>query len=204
MPRASIGVRKPPMKAKKAGAKEAKAGPKTDAPPLQASVPRPDSRAVKIASQSYEIRAISSLQPHPKNPRRGNVGAIGESLEANDFYGAAIVQKSTNFILVGNHRYKSAVEKGLREIPVIVVDVDDEKAERIMLADNRIADLANYDDRALLALLANRADGLTGTGFGDQDLAKLSAKVSPPETFPEFNGQVTVKYRCPSCSFEWS
>ncbi len=75
-----------------------------------------------------------------------------------------------------------------------------------MLADNRIADLASYDDRALLAMLEDRArsQDLAGTGFADSDLLKMQSKANPPEAFPEFDGQVTVKYCCPSCKFEWS
>jgi hypothetical protein len=186
-------------------ARKKAAGAESKAPKLEV-VPPPPEVAGKIAKQTYEIRAVSELRLHPRNARRGDVDAIGASIERNDFYGAAVVQKSTGYILVGNHRYKGAVAKGLPAIPIILVDCDDETAERIMLADNRIADLADYDGRALLALLEDHAKsgGLSGTGFGDADLAKLQAKANPPESFPEFNGQVTVKYKCPHCSFEWS
>lgn len=170
------------------------------------SVPPPSQPTVKIAKQEYMIKAVTELRLHPENPKKGKVGAIGESLEANDFYGAAVVQKSSGFILVGNHRYKAAIEKGLKEIPVIVIDCDDATARRIMLADNRIADLGTYDEKLLQAnVQASYQDGgLMGTGFMGVDLERMLAKDKPPEKFPEFNEQVKVTYTCPKCKFAWS
>jgi hypothetical protein len=167
--------------------------------------PEPEHK-VKIAKQEYRLAAIAELKVHPRNPKKGNVDAIGESMERNDFYGAAVVQKSTGFILAGNHRYKGAIEKGLTEIPIIEVDCDDATAERILLADNKIADLGSYDQAALLAIVEDRAKhgDLKGTGYVDMDLERMKAKLQAPERFPEFDGQVTVKYRCPKCGFSWS
>ena len=65
---------------------------------------------------------------------------------------------------------------GMETVPVYWVDVDDEQANRILLADNRASDLATYDDSALADILANLVDtdlGLTGTGFDDADLEAL-------------------------------
>jgi ParB-like chromosome segregation protein Spo0J len=162
---------------------------------------------VKIAKQEYAILPLTSMKLHPKNPKKGDTDAIGESLVANDFYGAVIVQKSTGFILAGNHRWKSATEKGMVEIPVIVVDCDDATAERILLADNRIADLGSYDDKALAALVKDaqaHSGSLAGTGFMGVDLERMLAKEKPPTEFPEFTEQVKVSYTCPKCNFTWS
>jgi len=162
---------------------------------------------VRIASQDYKILPLTSMKLHPKNPKKGDVEAIGESLVANDFYGAILVQKSTGYILAGNHRWKSASEKGMSEVPVIVVDCDDATAERILLADNRIADLGSYDDKALTALVKDaqvHSGSLSGTGFMGVDLERMLAKEKPPENFPEFTEQVKVSYTCPKCNFTWS
>ena len=93
------------------------------------------------------------------NPRKGDTVAIAESIVHNGFYGAVVVQRSTGFILAGNHRLKAAVDTGATEVPVIWVDADDEQALRILLADNRTNDLAGYDDKALLELLSDVVEG---------------------------------------------
>jgi len=104
--------------------------------------------------QSYDPAVpIDTLTPHPLNPRQGDIGAIHQSITANGFYGAVIVQKSTGYIIAGNHRWKAAQHAGMTTIPAHVIDVDDDRARRILLADNRTNDLASYDDSALLDIL---------------------------------------------------
>lgn len=162
----------------------------------------------KLAKQDYKLVKVSALKPHPKNPRRGNVPVISKSIEANDFYGAVIVQKSTGFILAGNHRYKAAVEAGIAKIPVIYVDVDDAKATKILLADNRTGDLATYDDSALHEILKQVSNddiaNLMGTGYGESDIVALIKDKPATSPLPEFQDQVKVNYTCPKCSFAWS
>lgn len=174
--------------------------------PTPPALPDPPAKA-KLANQEYQLLAIDKMRKHPKNPKKGNVAAIGDSVERNDFYGAVVVQKSTGFIVAGNHRYEAAVAKGFKEIPAIVIDMDDEKAERILLGDNRIAELGGYDDRALQALLEDRAKngGLHGTGYDDTYLMKLQEKNKPPTTFPQLDeGGTKHVHTCPQCGFKWS
>jgi hypothetical protein len=123
-----------------------------------------------VLPQTYEMQDLATLVEHPENPRRGDVSSISESLDTNGFYGAIIVQKSTGYILKGNHTFRVAKEKGLTQVPVIVLDVDDAHAKRIMLADNRIPELANYDPAALRDLLDvvhQETESYLGTGFDD-------------------------------------
>jgi hypothetical protein len=83
-------------------------------------------------------------------------------------------------ILVGNHRYRAAIEEGLTELPVIWVDVDDAEARRLLLVDNRTTDLASYDDarlKVLLDLVKESDTGLSGTGYDDIDYGDLAFQV---------------------------
>lgn len=145
--------------------------------------------------QSYEQVSVDAVQTHPDNPRRGSVDAIRESIDASGFYGAIVVQRSTGFVLAGNHRLQAARAAGLTEVPAIFVDVDDTVARRILVADNRTSDLASYDDRGLADLLSSLADGaadvgdaLTGTGFTGSDLDSLLAGLEPTEPDPGSEG----------------
>lgn len=124
---------------------------------------------------------IDSVMPHPNNARKGDLTIIRESLRENGWYGTVVVQKSTGHILAGNHRWEAAKAEGFETIPVYYVDVDDVKAKKIMLADNRTSDIGTYDDEMLTQLLkeVSANDGtLEGTGFTDKDLMKLISSVS--------------------------
>jgi len=134
---------------------------------------------------------IDQLTEHPDNPRRGDTGMIEDSIEANGFYGAVVVQASTNRIIVGNHRTRVAAALGHQSVPALVLDVNDEQARRIMLADNRSNDVAGYDERGLAELLASLED-LSGTGFADRDLALLLAKLDMEEPEIEEPAETTV------------
>lgn len=64
----------------------------------------------------------------------------------------------------------------LAELPIIDLDVDDDEAERILLADNATSDRAGWDRPALaeqLASIQERRGTLEGTGFGRADLDAL-------------------------------
>lgn len=132
---------------------------------------------MRVINHSLETAPLDAVKPHPRNPRQGNIGAIHQSIDANGFYGVIIAQKSTGHILAGNHRWQAARTAGATEIPVQWVDVDDDHALRILLADNRTNDLASYDDTALAELLTELAEigDLEGTGYDGDDLDTLLA-----------------------------
>lgn len=133
---------------------------------------------------------IDELVEHPDNPRRGDEEAIEASMEAHGFYGAVLVQSSTRRIIAGNHRTRVARRRGDATIPVLMLDVDDDRARRILLVDNRTNDTATYDGVELTRLLAELAagdDGLAGTGFDVTDLADLLKHWGPagdPDEIP--------------------
>ena len=136
------------------------------------------SHAGGIASQEYELVPVKSLQPHSRNCNDGDVGAIVTSIEANQFYGAVIAQKSTGLILAGKHRWLAAQECGLEAVPTIWADVDDATALRIMLADNRTTRLGHDNEESLASLLQEMLasqGSLIGTGFDADDLDQMLA-----------------------------
>jgi ParB-like chromosome segregation protein Spo0J len=131
---------------------------------------------------------LDEIDQHPLNPHNGDIDALEESIVVNGFYAPIIVQASTGYILAGNHRYQVAVKRGWSTIPGIVLDVDDDRARRIMVADNQITRLGFEDQGILLDLLEglNEAtDALLGTGFSPRDLQRLLDAADQPLDFPD-------------------
>ena len=121
--------------------------------------------------------ATAEVSTYHRNPRRGAVGKIAESLKARGQYRAIVVNVGTLTgrpleVLAGNHTLLAARELGWELIDATTVDVDDAEAARIVAADNRLADLGDYDDVALLEVLELAGD-LAGTGYEALDVAKL-------------------------------
>lgn len=122
---------------------------------------------------------VDSLQLYEGNPRRGVVAKIAESLTANGQYRSITVRRSTREVLAGNATMQAARQLGWTHIAVEWIDVDDVEAARILLVDNRLSDLATYDEEALAALLEWMPD-LSGTGWTDAEVAALLASRTEP------------------------
>jgi len=148
----------------------------------------------KLLNEEYELVALNRLRPHERNVNQGDYGAIQESVQANGFFGALVVQRSTGKILAGNHRYEVAKQEGFDALPVTWVDVDDETALRILLADNRTARLGSDNEAGLAELLAELAatdKGLAGTGYAPEELDDLLAGLNNPLAFSPPEGTET-------------
>lgn len=156
-------------------------------------------------AQKIENVPLDSLDPHPQNPRQGDIGAVMTSIATTGWFGAVLVQRvegRRDRIAAGEHRWKALsalVADGFTgpdgshktyaelaevmplppagKVPIIARPWTDEQALRVLLADNRTADLATYDEPELLRLITALAedDGLFGTGFDGDDLDAMLA-----------------------------
>lgn len=159
----------------------------------------------------------TSLVPYKNNPRRGDIGAIIDSLLKNSQYKPIVVNVGThtgrpNEVLAGNHTLAAvlhlAAEKpgdpAWQSMAVHWVDVDEAMAARIVVADNRISELG-YMDNAVLDQLFDQFDrDLTGTGYTADDLARMFPQDTPPDSFPDFGDDIATEHCCPKCGYEWS
>jgi len=130
-----------------------------------------------IQTGNIQSVTISSLTPYPTNPRRGDVDAIALSLTAHGQYRPIVVQASTKQVLAGNHTLKAAKKLGWKKIKAVLVDVDDDTAKKIVLADNRLTDLAGYNEPLLKSLLEALPE-LDGTGFTESEVETLDRLIS--------------------------
>jgi hypothetical protein len=125
----------------------------------------------QILSDKTTKVPVESLTLYDKNPRKGNIPVIVDSLSTHGQYRPLIVRKDTNEVLAGNHTLQAAMQLGWKTIAVNLIDVDDEQAAKIVLVDNRSQDLATYDQKMLGEILADVPD-LPGTGY-DQETVDL-------------------------------
>jgi hypothetical protein len=125
--------------------------------------------------------AVDQLQPHPRNPRRREqVQDLRDSLRR---FGQqrSIVALPDGTIVAGNHTYRAAVEEGWTHIAVTRSDLTEDEVDAYLVADNQLARVGGYDDTVLgplLAAVAERQQGLAGTGFNADDLDAVLASVA--------------------------
>lgn len=142
----------------------------------------------RLADRLVHVREIVT---HPKNPRRGKVALIAESLTR--FGQVRPVLVNGNRILAGNHTYLAAVELGWTHIAVSRVDFTDEaEALAYLLADNRLAELGDYAPEQEMILLQEleTTGSWDGTGYSPDDLEDRRAALDavPTTAVEEFAG----------------
>lgn len=132
---------------------------------------------------------VETLTTHPENARRGDVKRIGESLAEFGQLRPILVREETREIVAGNHTYRAGVEeRGWSHVAAVVESMTAEKARAYLVADNRLADLAEYDYEAELRLLSRLQDGgdLAGTGWTADEIDDEIARIGRiAETEPE-------------------
>ena len=135
-----------------------------------------------VLADRIEMVNVDAVTSHPRNARRGNIAAIVDSYRANGMFAPIVVQRSTGFAIDGNHRLAAAKAIGMPTIPVVYVDIDDDRALRILLVANRTNDLAGYDNQMLTELLTELEPvTLDGTGYDTAALNDLLAELSTPD-----------------------
>lgn len=109
---------------------------------------------MSIETNRLEIRyrRIDDLIPSPQNARlhsRKQIKQLAGSIDAFGFWVPALVDEHGN-VIAGHARILACRELGWTEIPTIPVEgLSDQKRRALMIADNRLAENAKWDDRLL-------------------------------------------------------
>lgn len=118
------------------------------------------------------IMNVSDIKPYEKNPRKNDdaVKYVQESIKQFGFKVPIIIDKD-NVIVAGHTRYKAAKKLKMKEVPCIVADdLTDEQVKAFRLADNKVAEKAEWDFDLLSSELDDLFDFDMGAfGFGDEE-----------------------------------
>ena len=127
----------------------------------------------------------AKLVPYARNARthsEAQVAQIAASIAEFGFTNP-ILAGSDGVIVAGHGRLAAAQKLGLEMVPVVVLDhLNPTQRRALVIADNRIAENAGWDDAMLrveLAALADDAFDVALTGFDADALAELMAGEEP-------------------------
>ena len=118
---------------------------------------------------------IERIDPNPHQPRQvmGDLSELIASISEKGILEPLVVrQRGDRFqIVAGERRYHAAVQAGLRELPVVVRDVDDTEVIELALIENlQRKDLTPFEEAEALHGLADRY------GYTHEDLARRLGK----------------------------
>jgi len=143
-------------------------------------------------------KKISDLKPRPDNPRQSNKSQeddLKKSLEKFGVVEPIIFNKQSGYIVGGHFRVRELKKMGVKEVPCVVVDLneDDEKELNIRLNANTGA--WDYD------ILANQWDADLLTEWG-VELPDFTPKIKKKEELKDFKtSHILISYN-PNRHFE--
>jgi DNA modification methylase len=143
---------------------------------------------------SIVYRAIDLLKPDPANPRlhsKKQIRQIANSIKAFGFNVPVLVDAELN-VIAGHGRLLACRELGWTEVPTLCLDhLTAAQARAFMIADNRLTEIAAWDDRLLaqqlkdLSLLGlDFSIEVTGFEMGEIDLRIASLEEMPDTDDP--------------------
>ena len=134
------------------------------------------------ASPASEAAAVyvdpSTLTPWSQNPRNNEeaIAKVARSIERFGFASPIVARAADGRIIAGHTRHSAALSLGLRDVPVRFLDIDEQTASALALADNRLGEVAVWDEDGLAAILEGLAAedvDLDGLGWGEFELSEI-------------------------------
>ena len=128
---------------------------------------------------------IETLIPWTKNPRINDqaVEHVKQSIKRFGFASPIIARTEDNRVIAGHTRLKAAQVLGLSRVPVRFLNLDEQESSLLALADNKLGELADWDEVALAEILKDlqeeQAD-LDGLGWDDSEIDDLINSIEEP------------------------
>ena len=144
------------------------------------------------------------------NPRKNDsaVAEVVKSIVRFGFGAPLVANRRDSTLIAGHTRLAAARRLKLDVVPVRWLDLSPDEAHALALADNRLGEIASWDDDKLAAVLVDlrKSDDalLAATGFTDLQIAALlDAPSFNPTSGPQTPLDTTPPIVCPQCGHSW-
>jgi DNA modification methylase len=138
-----------------------------------------------MTPKDLEQRPIADLTPYARNSRthsEAQVAQIAASITEFGFTNPVLVDAEGG-IIAGHGRVLAAQSLGLETVPVLVLDhLSEDQRRAYVIADNKLALNAGWDDDALRSEIEELARGGYGLDVIGFDADELEALLNPPST----------------------
>jgi ParB family transcriptional regulator, chromosome partitioning protein len=134
-----------------------------------------DALAASAGAPIGRLVPIDQIEPNPDQPRQvmGDLSELMSSIQEKGVIEPLVVrQRGDRYqIIAGERRYQAAIRVGLRELPVVIREVDDTEIIEVALVENiQRKDLSAFEEAEAMSGLANRC------GYTHEDLARRLGK----------------------------
>lgn len=159
----------------------------------------------KADNRAAEWVRIDDLVPWADNPRQNEsaVTMVVESIRRFGFAAPIIARAENRQVIAGHTRLKAAQQLGLEMVPVRFMDLDEDEAHALALADNKLNEAATWDESMLATILQGLEQAsvpIDNLGWSTSELDELIAsleKKDEPLSDGELSDQYTKKIQAP-------
>jgi len=162
---------------------------------------------VETKCSHTRLADIADLVENPRNPNGhpdSQIELLAKIIASQGWRSPIVVSKRSGFIVKGHGRYQAALKLGLDQVPIDEQEYESEAKEWAdMIADNRLAELADIDRSDLKDLLSDLDTGdfdMDLTGFLEDDLSSLMSEfeeesegLTDEDAVPEVPEEPTAK-----------
>lgn len=133
---------------------------------------------IKVFCAYDDIIHVDDLIPNPGNPKvhdRSQVNLLGDIIIRTGWRAPVTISKRSGRITKGHGRRLAAIAMKLKWVPVEYQEYASEAEEHAdVIADNRLSDMAEFDDVKLLDMISDLDDlPIEMTGFTSDDLDNI-------------------------------
>ena len=156
---------------------------------------------------------ISDLSQDPANARKHDEKNIDSIIASLRRFGQQkpIVIDASNVVRAGNGTLEAAKRLGWDSIECVKTDLKGSDAIAYAIADNRTAELAEWDSDILAAqlsgLLTDDEALANAAGFSAEEIERMLEKLSdePESSSEEIDAdKFDLEHKCPKCGFEFN
>ena len=113
------------------------------------------------------------------------------------------------YVLIDGHLRKETAD----EWPVLILDLTDEEADKLLAAYDPLSAMAEADEeklKALLSTVVTESEGLSGLldslrrSLVEAESEEATSVTASPEEFREYGEEIATDYCCPKCNYRWS
>jgi ParB-like chromosome segregation protein Spo0J len=165
-----------------------------------------------VHCQHSAMVRIEDLRPHPRNPNKHGdeqIALLAKNIRHLGWRHPILVSAMSGYIVAGHARLEAAKLLNLAAVPVDAQPFASAAEEHAyLLADNRIAELADLQAAAVKDLLEEMDTGgfdMDLTGYTAEALEELMTQTHVPDENKAIDEDAMsdTKNECPKCGFKW-
>ncbi len=134
-----------------------------------------DRDAGKLETHTVKISELVEADYNPNVMEERDFQNLENSIERYGYIEPIIVNKRNNVIVGGHHRLRALKNKGVKEVDVVYVDLDESEEKRLNIALNRISGYWDIDklEEVVNELMADDPSLIEFTGLSEFELDSM-------------------------------